>query len=245
MTTLEASCESFDRAHALRALCLTRINAASLAGWSGAPSHGLEQVARSRQEAERLGSGFLLRYANVVEALLLAYAGETAAETAMRAARLSVGGSPRLSFICHVVVGWLSLESGNVEGAAVEAAAAAAIPVALELRPAALAMAARVALARGDADEAVRLASEAERIESACDDLELTYGTAGFALAEAHALRDERAARGALGPVVRRLAAIASTVTSGEQRERFWQRPLPNASVARLAAKLGMDLHAS
>jgi hypothetical protein len=176
---------------------------------------------------------------------LLAYAGETGAESAMRAARLSVGGSPRLSFIGHVVVGWLALESGNVEGAAVEAAAAAAIPVALELRPAALAMAARVALARGDADEAVRLASEAERIESACGDLELTYGMAGFALAEAHSLHDERATRGALGPVVRRLAAVASTVMSGEQRTRFWQRPLPNASVARLAAKLGMDIHAS
>jgi hypothetical protein len=242
MTTLEASCESFDRARALRALCLTRINAASLAGWSGAWSHGLEQLAQSRAESERLGSGFLQRYSKIVEALLLAYAGEGTAESAMRTARLHVKGSPRLSFIGHVVVGWLALESGKVEDADTEAMAAASIHVAKELRPAALALAARVALARGHDEKAVRLALDAGSAESACSDLELTYGTAGFALAEAYAARDEGAARAALAPVVRRLASIASTIASPEQRARFWQRPLPNASVVRLAARLGVEI---
>jgi tRNA A-37 threonylcarbamoyl transferase component Bud32 len=245
MTTLEASCDSFDRARALRALCLTRINAASLAGWSGAWSRGLEQVARSRAESEPLGSGFLLRYSQIVEALLLAYSGEGAAESAMRAARLQVKGSPRLSFIGHVVVGWLALESGNVEAADTEVTAASSIQVARELRPAALALAARVAWAKGNEPDAQRIGAEAAAAESACSDLELTYGTAGFALAEAHAARDEPAARAALTPVVRRLALIASTISSAELRQRFWQRPLPNASIVQLAVRLGIEIPAS
>jgi hypothetical protein len=239
---LDASCGAFGRARAARALCLTRLNAASLAGWSGAPSRALELLGQSRAEAERLGAGFLVHYGKAVHGMLLAYAGEpAAAELAMRDALAAVAGSPRLTFVSHVVLGSLALERGDLDVVEASTRAAEAIVVAPELRPAALALAARLALARAQSDDALRLANHAARVESGCLDLDLMYGMAGHALAETHHRRgDDDAARAALTPVIRRLSAIASTIPSIEERRLFWHRPIANASIVRLGATLGV-----
>ncbi len=240
LAELDASCEAFDRAHAVRALCLTRLNAASLAGWSGDPSRGLELIARSRVEAEHLGSDFLLRYGQTVEGLLLAYADDARAEEVMRDAAARVSSSPRLAYISSIVVGSIALDRGDVDEGSARAAQAASYLVAAELRPAALALAARVAFAREHVDDAVRLASEAVRLESAGRDLELTSGMASVALAEVLADRDPDAARAALEPALRLVDAIAATIPSPAQRANFRQRPLSNRSAMRLAARLGV-----
>jgi hypothetical protein len=98
-----------------------------------------------------------------------------------------------------------------------------------------------VAAAEGRADEALERAGEAADLEARGADLELTYGMGGLALAEVLDARGEGdRARAALVPVVRRLTAVAATIASPEDRDRFWHRPLPNASLGRLAAKLGL-----
>ena len=85
----------------------------------------------------------------------------------------------------------------------------------------------------------MRLATDAVLVEKAGHDLELTFGWAGLALAEAlSATGDREGASRALAPVVARLTVIASTIADAEHRARFWNRPLPNVSVVRLAAEL-------
>lgn len=237
---LATSCEHFERAHALRGACLTRLNAASLRGWSGAPEAGLELVARSLAEATKLGADYLVRYGRAVEGLLLAYAGRPEAESTMREALPRVSASPRLSFLCHVVVGWLALERGDVDEASKCADAARAVSVAPELSPAGVALAARVLTARKLHTEAIALVRDAATREAMLPDLELTWGMAGVALAEASSEVDALAARDALGPVLRRLTSVAGTLPSDEARARFWCRPLPNARAQRLASTLGL-----
>jgi tetratricopeptide (TPR) repeat protein len=239
---LEASCSAFERARAIRALCLTRLNAASLAGWSGDPSRGLALVASAETDSERLGAGFLLRYGRVVRALLLAYAGDAGAEESMRRGFAETNG-PRLVFIAHIVIGSLSLERGDLDAAEAEAHAAQGLSVVDDLRPAAMALAARARTARGDLVQAERLAVEARNLESSCGDLELLNGMAGLALAEVHAARGDRAAvRAAIAPIVAQLSAIAATIPSAPLRRSFWQRPLPNDLVVRVATAAGIDV---
>lgn len=236
---LELSCSDFRRARAIRALCLTRLNAATLAGWSGEISRGLEWLALSRSEAERLGASFLLDYARAVEGLLLAFAGDSSAESTMRGAALALEGSPRLSFLCHVVVGWLAMDRGDARTAEAEATAALKITVAPELRAAGLALGARVAISRDQIEEGVRMASEAFSVESTSQDLDVTFGIAGVTLAEA--LVASGATNGALrvlGTVKARLAVTAATISAPAQRERFWHRPLPNATLLKLVTQL-------
>ena len=242
LAELDASCEAFDTARAARAGCITRINAATLTGWGGEPARGLEVLAGAQAEAERLGAGFLLRYGLVVRGLLLAYARDPAAEETMRRGLAGVSG-PRLTFIARVVIGDLALERGDLDAAEAEAVAAQELSVVDDLRPAALALASRAKTRRGRLDEAEPLALEARRIESSCRDLELTRGVAGLAVAEVLAARGDRAAaRAAIEPVVARLAAIAATVPSPARRRSFWQRPMPNDAVVRLATELGVDV---
>jgi hypothetical protein len=243
LAELDASCASFDRARALRALCLTRMNAASLTGWSGDTARALDLLARSTAEAERLGATFLLRYGRCVDGLVRAFAGDASAEEVMRRALVDVQGSPRLAFLCRFVIGSTALERGDVDAADVEAKAARTIPVVDDLRPAALALAARVALARGRIDDAEPLAREGAALEAARDDLELPYGSGAAALADVCLARGDRdAARAALAPVATRLGTIARTLATGEQRARFWQRRLANDRVAHLARQLDVSL---
>ncbi len=239
LAELDMSCRDFESARATRALCLTRLNAASLAAWSGATSMGFEMLGQSRNEAERLGSGFLRAYSHAVEGLLLAFAGDASAEATMRSALAPLGASPRLSFLSHAVVGWLALERGDVETAETEARVARSIRVAPELLASGIALGARVALARGQTDEGVRLAAEAFAIETTRPDLEVTFGAAGLVFAEALLARGDReGARRATTTSKARLTKIASTIAAPEQRERFWLRRLHNASLLRLAAEL-------
>jgi len=241
LAELHASCAAFERAHAARAMCLARTNAASLTGWAGDPEHGLELVAKAQGEAERLGAGFLLRYGRVVRGLLLAYTRDPAAEETMRRAVAETSG-PRITFIARIVVGSLALGRGDLDAADAEAAAAQKLAVVDDLRPAAMALEVRVKTRRGQLDDAQRLAVEARRIESSCRDLELTHGMAGLALAEVRlATGDRTAARAAIAPIVERLAAIASTIPSLAQRASFWRRPLPNEDVVRIALELGLE----
>ncbi len=241
LVQLEASCDAFEEARAMRALCLTRLNLASLCGWSGETPRALDLLDRARSDAERVGAKLLVRYAEAVQGLVLAFAGDPAAEAIMRSALGFVGGSPRLTFICHLVIGAAALDRGDREAAALEAGAAEAIDVVADLRPASFALSSRVALAGGDVERAVSLAAEGERIEAARTDLELTHGLAALALTEAHrAHGDTEAARAALAPVLRRTEAIAATLPEGERRTRFWARALPNARIAALAETLGL-----
>jgi tetratricopeptide (TPR) repeat protein len=236
---LDLSCSEFLQARASRALCLTRLNAASLAAWAGDTDRGSASLALSRTEATRLGAGFLLQYAQAVDALILAYAGDAAAEATMHAALPALVGNPRLSFLSRVIVGLLALERGDVAEAEAEVQAALTLHVAPELRASGLALAARAALHRGEKEQAIRAAKEAAEVESAGHDLELTYGMAGLTLAEVFvSVGQEDQARRALAPVYERLTSIASTIRDPVRRERFWNRPLPNAQVARLAARL-------
>jgi hypothetical protein len=237
---LGASCAAFESARALRALALTRLNAASLRGWSGDLESGLELVARSREDATRLGATFLLRYGAVVEAFLLAYGGDERADEAMRRALEGVGGSPRLSFLCRFALGWRALGRGDLDTADAEARAASAIAAGDHLAPAGVALAARVACRKGRGDDAIALASDAAAREASCRDLELLYGVGAFALAEAHAERGAiDRARVALAPAVEQLSKIASTL-SVEARDAFWSRTLANAEIRRLGAELGV-----
>ncbi len=239
LAELDLACEDFQRARASRALCLTRLNAASLAAWAGETSRALEGLVLSRSEAERLGAGFLLAYASAVEGLLLAFAGDPSAEATMRSAAMALGGSPRLSFLSRVVVGWLAIERGDLEAAETEAEAALSIVVAPELQASGLALGARIALSRGQAEVGLRMAREAFAIESTRPDLEVTFGAAGVTLAEAlSAAGDREGARRAIFALKTRLTRIAGTLSAPDQRERFWHRPLHNASVLRLAAEL-------
>jgi tetratricopeptide (TPR) repeat protein len=239
LAELDASCAAFEDARAIRPLCLSRLNAASLSGWSGDPGRGLDLVAAARADAERLASGFLLSYGRAVEGLLLAYAGDPAAEALMRRALAEVAGSPRLAFICHFVLASSALAKGDLEAAGVEIRAGEALRVVDDLRGAGLALASRLAIARGDRVEAVDLASRSAVIAAACPDLELTFGASGLALAEAHAANDDRAAaRAALDPVAASVAAIAATIPDPAQRARYVDRPLANDRIARLARDL-------
>ncbi|HEX8795945.1 MAG TPA: AAA family ATPase, partial [Polyangiaceae bacterium] len=240
LAELATSCEGFERAHATRAACLTRLNAASLRGWAGAPEEGLELAARARAEATKLGADFLLRYGRAVEGLLSAYAQRPDAEATMRDARAKLAGSPRLSFLCDVVVGWLALERADLDEAQARADAARVAVVAAELRPAGVALASRVLTARGRAAEAAALVEEAAGLEARLTDLELTWGMAGVALAEARAESGHPGARDALAPVLGRLGDVAATLASESERARFWSRPLPNARASALAARLGI-----
>lgn len=239
LAELEASCDAFECARAVRPLCLSRLNAASLWGWSGDARRGLELVALARADAERLGAGFLLSYSRAVEGLVLAYAGDPSAAAVMQRARGEVAGSPRLHFIACLVLASLALDRGDTDAADAEARAAGALRVVDHLRAAGLALAARIALARRAPDEALRLALEAHEVAASCKDLELTHGMSGLALAEVHAARgDEAAARDALAPVARSLSEIAATIESVEQRRKFLERPLANDGVARLGMVL-------
>jgi eukaryotic-like serine/threonine-protein kinase len=241
LAELDASCEAFARARALRPLCLSRLNAASLTGWSGDPARGLSLVASARADAERLGSGFLSSYGNAVQGLLLAYAGDVGSVDVMKRALEALKGSPRLAFICRVVLATAALGSGDIDVADEHARGASEIKVVDDLRAAGLALTARVSVARGHADEALRVALAASSVASSCPDLELTHGMAGLALAEAHVAREDTdAAKAALTPIVSAIDAIAATIGSPEHRLRFKERPLANDAIARLARELGV-----
>jgi tetratricopeptide (TPR) repeat protein len=243
---MQASIEAFERAHAFRALCLTRINAASLAGWSGDSVLATALLEKSRAEAERLGAAFLLRYGRAVEGLVLAFAGDQRAEQAMRAATTGVQASPRLLAICHLVVGSLSLARGDLDGAQSCADGAMPLDVVPDIKCSVLALASRIALARGDAERACTLAEEAARIERERPDFELMTGLAGLALAEsrAHAGRREEA-KEAITFSVKRLESVARTLPSDEARKTFWARRLANAEVASFAKALGVAFSAA
>jgi len=242
LAELHASCDAFEGVRAARALCLTRINAASLMGWSGEPGRGLELLAGAQAEAERLGAGFLLRYARVVRGLLLAYTRAATAEETMRRGLAEMSG-PRLAFIARVVIGSLALERGDLDACEAEVAVAQQLSVVDDLRPAVLALGARATLLRGRLVDAERLAVEARRIESSCRDLELTHGMAALALAEVRVARGDHAGgRAAIAPIVARLSVIAATIRSPSLRRSFWLRPLPNDAVVRIATSLGVDV---
>ncbi len=239
LDNLYASCAAFEGARALRPLSLSRLNAASLVGWAGDPARGLELVRSACADAERLGAGFLIRYGGAVEGLLRAYSRDEAAFSTMERALAGVAGSPRLAFICHMVLASLALDRHDIEAGSKHADAANALAVVDDLRSAGLALASRAVLSR-DADEAVRLALAARRMAADCTDLELTFGMAELALAEAHlAKKDRAAAADAIAPAARAIAALAGTIADDAQRARFLERPLANDRIVRLARELG------
>nr|HEX4315028.1 protein kinase [Kofleriaceae bacterium] len=234
LATYDASIEAFTAARALRPLCLTRLNAASLAAWSGATARGQRLVDDGLADARRLGSGFLATYGTTVAAVLAAYAGRPEAMAALRAALPAMTGSPRLAFLLHVYVGWLADADGDRAAAA---EAALALPVVPELHNAALALQSTALRRRGDVAGAVAVAREAVAI-AASGDLELTDGFAGLALAEAlDAAGDRAGARAALAAAVARLDAIAATIADPAQRAAFRHRPLPNAQLVELSRR--------
>ena len=236
MTTLDASIAAFGAAGALRPLCLTRLNSASLAAWSGAIAHGRELVRDGVADAARLGSKFLATYGRVVEVVIDGYAGDARAPAALRAALPEAAGNPRLSFLVHVYLGWLADAAGEIDAASAEAEAALALPVVAELRAAGLALASAVARRRGDIARAVALGQDAVALAAGSADLELTVGFAELALAEALDARGERAeAVRVLGGAHDALVKIAGTIADPAQRAAFLGRPLPNARIVELA----------
>lgn len=149
--------------------------------------------------------------------------------------RAVVAGSLRLAFICRVVLAWHALEAGDHAEATKQAEAANAMTVVDDLRSAGLALASLAALARGDRDEALRIALAAKDVAASCTDLELTFGLAELALAEAHSARGDRAAaKEAIDPALRALDAIAATMADDDQRKAFRDRPLGNDRIMKL-----------
>jgi hypothetical protein len=159
----------------------------------------------------------------------------------MEAALEGVAASPRLAFVCRVVVGSLALDRGDVARGRAQAAAARALDVVDDLRPAGLALASRAALVGGDLRGALGLADEAAAAAAAVVDLELTFGLPELALAEAHLALGDRAAAGrAIAPAATAIHALARTIDAPEQRARFLARPIANDRVLALAGELGL-----
>ncbi len=238
---LDASCAAYERAGARRALCLTRINSASLHAWSGEAARGAELLALAKVEADGLRSGFLTAYAGAVTGLMELWAGAEGAEATLRAALPTVTGVPRFAFIVRVFVGWAALERGDLAGADEQARAALALTVVSDLRPSAMALLARVLVARGAVVQGLAVAREAARIEGAARDIELLMGVADLALAEVlDARRDRAGAVAALAAAYGRIDAVAGRIASEERRARFWARRLPNARVKELAGLWGV-----
>jgi hypothetical protein len=199
-------------------------------------------VQRANKDAARLGSGFLTSYAHAVRGLLLAYGGDAQASAVMASCLDALAGSPRLAFICRFVLGNRAVDAGALDAAEEHVRVAASLPVVRDLQPAGLALASRIALARGHVDEAARHAHAAVETQRACPDLELTAGVAELALAEALDARGETdAARGVLAEVHGALARIAGTIASAEGREHFWARRLPNDAVRARARAWGLE----
>jgi hypothetical protein len=219
---LDLACTAFEEARAARALCLTRANRASLAGFAGATDRALADIERALAEADKLRSPFLALYATAVKGLVLTFAGDPGAEPTMRRALEGLRASPRLAFICHLVIGWLRLEAGDVAAAEESARAAIALPVVVDLASAGPALLSLALLAKGDRDGARAAAREGEKLQSEARDLELLVGLSDLAVARAC---DEPAAldRGA-----RHLGAIAATIADPTQRAAFLRRRLAN-----------------
>ena len=233
---LDASCASFERARALRSLCLTRLNAATLRGWSGEVDEGLALVDRCHADASRLGSVFLIDYTSAVRGLLEAYGARDGAEATMRGALSGVRGSPRLSFICHVVLGWIAVDRGDLDVAEANARAAVALPVVADLASAGHAVLARVSVARGELDRALEQATTAIALVSQRRDLELTEGVAELSMAEVLHARGERdAARRLLAGAERRVLTIAAQIGDPLRRARYVERRFPNARIRLLS----------
>ncbi|MCC7536546.1 MAG: protein kinase [Deltaproteobacteria bacterium] len=229
LASFDASAAAFEEARALRALCLVRANAASLSGFSGDIERGLALALSAERDAARLGSGFLASYAMCVRGMVLTFAGAREADDVMRRAVELVGSSPRLAYICRVVLAWHALERGDLDAADVHVGAALPLSVASELRPAARALSARLRLARGDLDGALLEARDAAVASAAHRDLELMEGLAGLVLADVHRARGEHAeATVALEAIRARLDAIAGTLRSADARARFWSRRFVN-----------------
>src|SRR5213076_1967888 len=111
----------------------------------------------------------------------------------------ALGGSPRLAFICRVLLGWTALDRGAVDEAEKYARAAIETPAVAELRPAGDALLARVFCARGALDPALDRARAAAKAQRSFHDLELFEGLGDVALAEVHQARgDANAARDAV-----------------------------------------------
>lgn len=238
---LDAACAAYERAGARRALCLTWVNSASLHAWSGEVARGTELLTLAKAEAERLRSGFLLAYARAVTGLIETWEGTAGAEETLRAGLAAVSGVPRFAFIVRVFVGWLAFGRGDLEGANEQARAALSLAVVADLRPAAMALLARVLVARNAVVQGVAVAREAVRIEHAARDAELMTGVADLALAEALEARgDHEGAVAALAEGYTRLDAVAAKIGSAERRQRFWARELPNRRVRELAGQWGI-----
>jgi len=238
---LDASCAAYERAGARRALCLTRINSASLHAWSGEAARGAELLALAKVEAEGLRSGFLTAYASAVAGLRELWEGVGGAEATLRAALPAVSGVPRFAFIVRVFVGWAAFERGDLAGADEQARAALALAVVTDLRPSAMALLARVLVARGAVAPGLAVAREAARMEGAARDVELLMGVADLALAEALEARgDHEGAVAALAAAYGRIDAVAGKIASEERRARFWARRMPNARVKALAEQWGV-----
>jgi eukaryotic-like serine/threonine-protein kinase len=241
LSELTRACDAFEQARAARALCLTHANRACIAGWSGAIEAALRDADLALVEAERVRSPFLALYAKAVRGLTLAFAGDAAGEAIMREALVGLRASPRLAFVCHMVIGWSRLSAGDGAGAEECARAAIALPVVVDLGAAAPGLLALALLLRGDVDAAGIAAIEGETLQARAADLDLMIGMTDLALAEvARARNDERAAREALSRGFSRVESIARTIGNPEQRAAFLSRSMPNDRLSKLAREFGI-----
>ena len=222
LRAFEASTESFERAHALRFLCLVRMNHASLRGWSGDVAGALELATVARRDAEKMRWSFLTDYGLAVTGMIEAFAGARESEATLERAVVSLRASPRLSFISHVLLGWMAVDRGELDVAERHAEAAARTPVVTELQMGGGALRARISARRGELDRALVEARQATRTEHASRDLELFEGLADAVLAEVYERKGEPdAARLASKNGYERLAAIGRTIPDAGHRARF------------------------
>jgi hypothetical protein len=167
--------------------------------------------------------------------MILAFAGDPESGPTIARALEGLGGSPRLAFVCHIVIGWRALDGATPDAELAErsARAALALPVVADLVPAGHALLSRALLAKGASAAGLDEARIAARLQAECRDLELFTVLADVALTEAlHAsgARDEaeRVAREGRA----RLDALASTIADPEHRRGFYARRMGNDRLA-------------
>ncbi len=243
LAAFAAGSEAFERAHALRFLCLLRMNHASLRGWAGDIDGALALVAIARRDAEKMGWGFLANYGLAVTGMIESFGGKPGADESLTRGLERLATSPRLSFICRVLLGWRAIDENDIETAEIHVMAATRGKVTNELKAAAWAVSARIAAHRGDLAKALAEATKASNLAHASRELELFEGLPDAVLAEVHALRGEMsAAREASRQGHERLAAIAATIANRDQRALFWARRIGVDRLVSDARRFGLSV---
>ena len=240
----ERAAEQFERAGALRDACLCRLLFASCLSLSGAYVESQTHTARAMQDAERLGSNFLVHFAWDIISLTatLEHDHARAVEAARRCLEV-MSGNVRIESAMHCALALGHLAENDLTAAAIEAERAEVIGRDNPMRPMALGVQSMVMLARGRVAEARSLAEEGVKLQTAAVAFEPFDGLPELALVEALIADGDRPeASRVVAAALEALARVARSLPTPEHRARFLTRPLPNGDLVALARELGVQV---